>query len=395
MKQPDFSHADRLNVRILSGGQTELLSRAASENIKLYRVRPCDNGYTAELAGRDMVRLRKLAEDRGVPLEILRRKGPGKLLNRLWRQPGIWIGFLLFCGMLWFLSGFIWRIDFGTLDADRIPQVRTILQQENLWEGSRPQQEALQQAENRMSLQPELFGWVSLHFSGGCLYIETTPLEQQQIRTVTPETALYAAADAEIVSVEVESGFAEIVPGQYVVRGQLLANALRADRDGDPVYQAASGRVVGRLRQRFSAQQPMQMEQPVLTGRQLRQQTLYLLGMQIPLQKMDTLPFEQSQTEEQWQPLEIGRLSLPGCLHQIVYREKTVQTISYSQDAAKALARRSCIWQLRDQWPDAVIEQQSYHFEQTDRQILCHAEYVFCADIAENGTMQPLTENQK
>ena len=390
MKRPDFSQTDRVRVLIRSGGKTELLGRAASEQIKLYRVRPCKQGYAAELTGRDLVRLQKLAGTLQVSLEILQRKGPGKWLSRLWQRPGIWVGFLLFCAMLWFLSGFIWRIDFGTLEADQIAQVRAILQQENLCEGNRPARETLKQANERLSLQPELFGWVSLNFSGGCLYVETTPLEQQQIRTTTPETALYAAADAEVVSVKVESGFTEIVPGQYVAKGQLLANALRADRDGDPVYQAAAGSVPGRIRQQVSAEQPLQLEQAILPGRSDRRQTLHLLGIEIPLQKRDTPPFARAKTEETWQPLTIGQLSLPGCLYQVVYREQTVQTVCYSQDTAEALARRSCIRQLIAQWPDAVIEQQSYHFEQQDGQILCRAEYVFLADIATEGKMQSL-----
>ena len=90
---------------------------------------------------------------------------------------------------------------------------------------------------------------------------------------------------------KVESGFTEIVPGQYVAKGQLLANALRADRDGDPVYQAAAGSVTGRIRQQVSAEQPLQVEQAILTGRSDRRQTLHLLGMEIPLQKRDTPPF--------------------------------------------------------------------------------------------------------
>ena len=48
--------------------------------------------------GRDLARLRQLAERSGLQLRVLRRTGPGRLAERLWQRPGVWVGALLVCG---------------------------------------------------------------------------------------------------------------------------------------------------------------------------------------------------------------------------------------------------------------------------------------------------------
>lgn len=391
MAKPDFAAADRLRVLLQGGASVRLLSEAAGAGIRLRRVRPGKDGCTADLLGRDLPDLLRRAEKRQVSVRILRRTGPGRLAARVWRRPGVWLGAVLFCVLVWLLSGYVWRIDFGALEAKQASAVRTLLQQSGIWEGARLRGETLQAVQDQLAAQPELFGWVSLNFAGGCLFVESTPMESQQIRTTTPETALYAAADAEVVAVKVESGFAQVAPGQYVAEGQLLANALRADRDGDPVYQPASGSVTGRVRLRLSAEQAYQTEQTVLTGRSARQSTLYLLGLEIPLEETET-PFEQAAVQEEWRPLGVGQIALPGCLHVRQLWEQASRVQTFSLAAAEAMAQRACVRQLLADWPDARIEQQSFVFEHNGNGVVCRAEFVFCADIATAGTMQPLPD---
>ena len=376
--------------RILAEGQesVSLLSAAAMGGLRFRHVRMVKHGISFTMTGRDYIQLGRLAARQGVRLRVIGRRGPGTLFCRIWARPGLWIGAVLFCLLVCFLSGFVWRIDFGTLDGEQAAEMRALLADAGLCEGSRVSGPALQTARDLAATQSDRFGWITLNFSGGCLAVESTPYHRQEIRTDTPETALYAAADAEIIQIRVESGFARVAPGQYVAEGQLLANGIRNDRNGEPVYQTASGSVFGRMHLKVDAEQPLQQQLPVLTGQHAASATLCLLGFRFPLQK-DQAPLPDGILTEEWMPLTLGELALPGCLHTITSWTQTLQTVTHTPAAAEALARRNCYLKLRSQWPDAVIEEQSFFCEQTETAVTCRAEFVFCADIARPGLAVP------
>ena len=204
MAERRFWAADRLRILVEGPDARRFLSDAAAAGVRLRRVRCVgQSGYSAAAAGRDLARLRQLAERSGLQLRVLRRTGPGRLAERLWQRPGVWVGALLFVVLVRFLSGFVWTIDFGALDAARAGQVRQILDGAGIREGTRVSEELLQTARQQLAAQPELFGWVGLNFAGGCLFVETTAMERQSIRTATPETALYASDNAQVLAVRV------------------------------------------------------------------------------------------------------------------------------------------------------------------------------------------------
>lgn len=384
--------ADRFTFALRGRGAQRLFSRAAARGIPLYGVRCTAGGYTAGAQGRDLARLQALAAEGGWQFTVVRRRGAGQWAEALLRRPGLPLGFALFCLLLHGLAGFVWSMDLSSLDAGQEQALRKLLGDNGIQEGCYLTQEHLLQVQQTLSLHSEDYAWLSLNFTGGCLYVETSAREQQNVRPPAAGTALYAKAGGEVLAVEVESGFAAVVPGQYVAPGQLLAAAVRADHSGGPVTQAASGRILARVTAEYTAAQALQEQKALLTGRSARQSTLCLLGRQWTAQA----PAEQypnAQEYSVWQPLRLGRISLPGSLHTVERRERQTQTLTYSAGTAAAMARRACYTQLKAQFPDAVVETQSVQTKAEAGQAICTARYVFRADIAEaqpdRGEMAP------
>lgn len=394
MARHEFRALDRIRVSVHGENAYRMFAPAAAQGIRLRQISSNPEGYSATLLGRDWPRLENLAGKYGLTLSITEKQGPGHTAARLWQRPGIVLGLALFFILVHFLSGFVWGIDFGSLTADQAETVRFLLDKTGLREGTKVTQELLRQASQALESQPEFFGWVGINFSGGCLFVESTPMQQQKIRQVTEQTALYASADAEIVLIEVESGFSQVQPGQLVAKGQLLAAAERFDRDGVPVTQSASGSVIGRVRGQYSAQQLYEVPTSVLTRQVCDFQTLYLLGFEIPLSASGQEDASDTETTTRWVPLELGRIALPGCLRIVEQRTRETVNLHYSNETAQALARRQCTMQLLQQYPDARIELQSFQYTDGENGVICRAEYVFCADIAQAGQAQPLDPPQ-
>lgn len=63
--------------------------------------------------------------------------------------------------------------------------------------------------------------------------------------------------------------------------------------------------------------------------------------------------------------------------------------MTYSAEAAGALARRACRQQLLAEFPDAEIEALHYEEEQRDGTACCTAFYTFCANIAAESDQSP------
>lgn len=385
MKRCNTWRADSFRFTVAGQGAQRFLSGAARRGIRLWRLRCEGEGYSGRAAGADLAALQALAAQGGWRFGVAARRGPGRFAERALARPGLPLGAALFLVLLKLLSGFVWAIDFGGLDGGRAEALRALLAENQIWEGCRLTDERLRQARQQVSRQSGDYGWISLNFTGGCLFVESTEAQYQAVRPAPQADALVAKAGGLVLAVEVESGFAAVQPGQYVTEGQLLASAVRADRSGGPVIQAAGGAVTARVEKSYGARRLLQAEQTVLTGHRSEGWTLHLLGRTFTGEE----PAGEGRLQREWQPLGLGRLALPGCLVRDTRWEEAAVTVTLTPEAAGALARRDCRRQLLAEFPDAVPESVRYEEETWEGAVYCTAFYVFRANIAAETAAEP------
>ena len=353
------------------------LNHAAAAGVRLRRVRWQKDGCSAAADGIDRRRLEKIAEDGGWVITVTARRGPEALLQT---RPGLAAGMILFLVLLKFLGGFVWCVDFGAMDADLQPMMRQLLADCAIHEGTRLTKPLLQAAQAEALRRSETFGWISLNFIGGCLSIESTPAQTRTVREPPPAAGLYARADGVILAVEIESGFAAVEPGQTVTVGQPLAAAEKPDRKGNAVIQGAQGRIVARVQRQYTASRSLTVRTCAYTGRSTERTMLYLPGY--TRTEETGAPLRSAETQTEWQPLRLGRLALPGCLCRVTSRERAVQTLTYPEGTAAALALRDCRAQLLQEFPDAEIEAEQREISAQNQTVQACVTYIFTADIA-------------
>lgn len=380
--------ADAFCFAVHGRGAQNFLAVAQRQGIRLYHLRCTEAGYRGMASGVDRPRMQALARTGGWTLETLERHGPGRMLERMLRRPGIPLGIVAFFLLLWWFSGFVWAMDLSALEPDQQDLLKSQLAEQQIWVGSRLDQQKLTQAQELLSLQSENFGWLGLNFTGGCLFVESTPLQTQSIREEAQDTALYAAAGGQVVAIGVESGFCLVETGQYVAEGQLLANALKLDREGALVGQAATGHILARVERSYTAVQSLQQTTLQLTGRSSREETLCLLGQTRMIREAE--PWENTKRSVRWIPLTLGRIALPGSLRQVTVWEEEEISCHYTSEEARDLAERSCRLQLMAEFPDAAIEQRAVTVEQQEESLTCVVRYTFVADIARQGAFTPV-----
>ena len=380
--------ADRVDFEVSGRGARAFLSRAAQPGVHLWTVRCAAEGYTGRAAGTDIPRLRQAARMTGAELRLKDRRGPGRFLERAAARPGLLAGLAVFFIMNWYFGGFLWSVDFGDMESARQEVFRSALAEEGIREGCRINEEILRRAEQTLETKLTDTGWVSLNFTSGCLSVEETQRQTETVQENGEPRALYAKAAGEVLAVKLQSGFAQVVPGQYVSQGQLLANGQKADREGEAVVQGASGTVWGRMEKVYTAAQPLQREAIIFTGDCRTETSWQLLGYTWQDAAEDSSGEEEAATE--WIPLRLGRIALPGSLCRTTYWKKDSRTLAYSDTTARDLAARSCRLQLLQEFPDTQLEEQTLSFAEKDGQMTCTAEYVFCADMTQPGDLAPL-----
>lgn len=370
--------ADRFRFVITGRGAQQFLSRAAGQGIRLRRLRWEESGYSGLANGGDRWLLQALAKEGGWDFIVEERRGPGMALERTLARPGIPLGLLLFLVLLKLLTGFVWAIDFGGLDSRIIAMLREELAANSIWEGAWLPQERLKQAQQQLSTKSDSFGWISLNFTGGCLFVESTEAQYQAVQEPPAASELTAKAGGQVLAVQIDSGFALVKPGQYVEQGQALASAIRSDHDGDPVTQPVRGHVTARVIRRYIGAKPLQSTQTLLTGARTSRYTLHLLGgsWQQEAEAGSGL------LQREWLPLTLGRVALPGCLLRETWWGQQACSVTLSRQAAQALAKRDCLLQLLAEFPDAQVESVQYAESGDDRTARYTAVFTFCADIA-------------
>ena len=260
--------ADVLTFTLTGAEPQRALTLAALHDIRLFHIRALPSGVQAQIAGVDWPRLQALLGDDRWTVKLLRCRGPGGFLEQLALRPGLPLGAAWAFLVTLLLSRFVWTIDFEPLDADTQASLRQLLAGQDICEGTLLTKDALAQVQALALQQSDRFGWISLNFTGGRLFVESTEAEHQTIEAPPTQTALYAAAAGEVTAIEAESGFCAVTVGQQVQAGDLLVDVQRLDRKGNPVLQGASGRVLARVEKSYSAAQPYYPTQLTLTRAQ-------------------------------------------------------------------------------------------------------------------------------
>ena len=100
--------ADSIRFYVRGRGAQRLLGQAAQAGLKLERIAPQADGFTAVMSGAGWAKLCQLAGAGGWQVIQMQRRGPGPLAERLLRRPGILAGIGLFFVLLhWWAA--VWQ----------------------------------------------------------------------------------------------------------------------------------------------------------------------------------------------------------------------------------------------------------------------------------------------
>lgn len=369
-------------VRFLAqGGQYErLITACVGAGIPLQRMQPAAEGFTAWVPLRYYRRLYPMARRYHVRLRARKKMGLCFWLRRFRGRWGLAIGPAVFLLVVCLLQNLVWSIRFVGLSEAQQAQVGRVLYAMGVSEGAAVTQPMLEAAGQAVMSGQAGLGWVSLNFVKGRLVVEGAAAIPAPAIEPNDPVDLVAAADATLLRLEVQEGYAVRQPGQTVAEGEVLVSAVKEDREQNPIASHARATAWARLEKSYECAQPLEYTALFATGRLGESCRLRAAGRQLTL--WDNTGGLAGQARTSHAPLTLFGFSLPVTVETTLLAEQQPQTVRLSSRAAREFARYACQSELYAEFPDAELLTVSEQEHWENGCLVLRQTILFEADIA-------------
>ena len=209
---------------------------------------------------------------RGLPTRILSyRKRWGLLV-------GACVSIVIFC----LSQSVLWRIDVVGNERLEREEIIESLSQNGLEVGDFIKNLDTNIIEHKIMINNDDIAWISVNIVGTVAQVEVKEIIDTEIKEKETKPAnLVSRFDAQIVSLEVYSGFTCVKEGDFVRAGELLAGGIYESEKAPLRYTRASGSVYGRVTHTFEIEIPLIQTKKVPTGDKITKKTLIFFGKPI------------------------------------------------------------------------------------------------------------------
>lgn len=269
-----------LEIAIDPENSEKLLNNAVSRRIVLRRLHFKDRKITAIITLSDFKKLRIAARGTHARAHILSRHGLPFWLERYRSRLGIALGALMFAGILYTLSLFVWSVKVTgnnkISDAEIIAACERIgVRQGILVSDITPAHS------QRLLLEMDGLAWASLNTEGSVLTVNVSEIKNELPSKKTPND-LVALTDGRIVKLDLTSGNAVVSVGDYVKKGDLLVSGILEGLERTE-FVPSVGVVIAETERTIKVSRPFTQNVKIKTGRHKSRYVLSLFSVDIPL----------------------------------------------------------------------------------------------------------------
>lgn len=243
-----------------------------------------ENGYTVRVRRRVWRELSVDCAAAGLSLCCLQEGGLPQLLHRYRRRWGLVLGLIFFVGIVWLSGRYIWTIEVTGTDRYHPSDVLEELAAQGFGVGSYIPSVDIRKLQNRVLISSDRFAWISINLFGTTAQVEVVEFAERQVprREIAPAN-LVAAADGQIIRLELRAGWPSVAVGDVVRAGELLVSGLGETKDARTLTARAEGKVYAQVVHEISVEIPLDYEAKRYTGEKNREKSIIFFGKEINL----------------------------------------------------------------------------------------------------------------
>ena len=320
-----------------------------------------------------------------IRIRTVSRHGLWATLSKFRGRWGIAVGLLLSFCLFGLSQSVLWRIDIVGNERLDCEQVISALSQNGMSVGDIISRINTDSVEQRVMINDDDIAWISVNISGTVATVEVREVSDTEIKDKEMKPSnLVAKYDAEIVALEVLSGFIAVKSGEFVKAGQLLVSGIYESEKAPLRYTRSSGRVLGKINRTFEVEIPLKQSVKVPTGAKIEQKTLIFFGKSIKLflnsgnleQSCDIINYEYI-----FNPFSLG--ALPVSFSVDTFYPYTYETVEISDGEAMELAYAELQRLIENELPDAQLLRKSLDGGVYDGKYILKCNLTAVCDIAE------------
>ena len=352
----------RVTVQETEGTGEEVLNYLLTEGIAYWAVcRDAEGALSLSLERKDCKKLSSYLDKNARKVYYsIKNLGFPALCRRYRRRPGIAVGAVLFCLMLWLSSRFLWAVEIVG-EVGEPAALRALLAEEGCVIGRYIPTLDCYELSSALQMKLPDIAWVSVNILGNTAYVE---LHEEDLRgdilSLETPSNLIATADGVIDHFTVYSGKPVVKVGDNVRAGDLLVSGVVDSRAVGYRLVRSYGQVVAQMSQTFTVRVPCRATIRSMTGAEQKLRRLQIFGLTLPLFPSGGEPeglYEEERDSRAW-TLPGGK-ALPVIWHTLTRREYAEETIERSDEETATLAESEMAALLTEQLRDAELLQRS------------------------------------
>ena len=260
------------------------LNVAARRGVDLWKLSHENGHMTAQTRQREYAALCDIACKTDTQLTDIHYGGLPAFLKRYRRRKGLLIGLVL-CGIgCHYLSGIVWSINVRTPSLINEYEVRQLLREHGLTEGTPAKNVNVSDIINSISVNDRRVSWMTVNIMDTNAEINISPNLASFIGTQTPVSLsnMKSIADGTVTKVEVYQGTAHIRVGDGIRKDQLLVSGLVEYNNGHVELTDCEAHVFARTHRAVTIRLPKQYTIPQRQQTTLKR-AMTAFGLSVPL----------------------------------------------------------------------------------------------------------------
>lgn len=312
-----------------------------NRNILIWNLSKTESGCQCYMTVKGYKKIRPIAKKTKTRPRILKRYGMPFVIQRMFKHKGFLLGIMLFAGIIYVLSLFIWDVTLEGNHTYTEDIIFSYLKEINVEPGVRKRKLSCQEIEASIRKKYPDIGWVSAEIKGTKLNLKIVETNMPvPYENATVPCHLVASHDGVVYSIITRQGTPMVKKGDEVKKGDILVSGVldvildNAEViDKQPVV--ADADVLLQTTYQYSKSIPVQYAEHVYTGRVKKNYSLSILNkkfdFQNPIKKLHSSKKYDIITTEKNLKL-THSFVLPLSLDIRTYKEYTEQEAAYTKE---------------------------------------------------------------